>query len=346
MADAHLDPRVHRRPRRLAARGGRGPGASCPPSEHRDGRRPLLRDGPRQALGAHRARARGDPRRGGRARRRPGRSRRGELRARRRPTSSSSRSSSPAAPRLEPATDSADLLQLPARPGPPAVTAAARARRRPDDDDPVRGGHRRHRSRSPSSTWRTRSPRRSREPGIRQLHAAETEKYAHVTYFFNGGEEAEWAGETRILVPSPRDVAELRPEAGDVCRRCRRRGRRARCRDGYGFCVVNFANPDMVGHTGVIPAVVRAVETADAAPRPGRRGHRTRSAASASSPPTTATPSRCSRPTASALTRPTRRTPCRSCSPCRTRRLRDGGEPRRPRPDRPRAPRPARSPRR
>ncbi len=100
--------------------------------------------------------------------------------------------------------------------------------------------------------------------GIRQLHAAETEKYAHVTYFFNGGEEAEWEGETRVLVPSPRDVAsyDLKPEmsaagvADEVVQALP---------DGYGFCVVNFANPDMVGHTGVIPAVVRAVEAADAA---------------------------------------------------------------------------------
>ena len=100
--------------------------------------------------------------------------------------------------------------------------------------------------------------------GIRQLHAAETEKYAHVTYFFNGGEETEWEGETRVLVPSPRDVPsyDFEPEmsaagvAGAVT---------GAIGDGYGFCVVNFANPDMVGHTGVIPAVVRAVEAADAA---------------------------------------------------------------------------------
>ena len=100
--------------------------------------------------------------------------------------------------------------------------------------------------------------------GIRQLHAAETEKYAHVTYFFNGGDEDEWSGETRTLVPSPRDVAsyDLKPEmsaagvADEVVRALP---------DGYGFCVVNFANPDMVGHTGAIPAVVLAVEAADAA---------------------------------------------------------------------------------
>jgi len=101
------------------------------------------------------------------------------------------------------------------------------------------------------------------EHGLRQLHVAETEKYAHVTYFFNGGEEQEFAGETRILVPSPRDVGtyDQKPEmsAGEVTQRlCR-----ALEDDGYSFAVVNFANPDMVGHSGVIPAVVKAVETAD-----------------------------------------------------------------------------------
>ena len=98
--------------------------------------------------------------------------------------------------------------------------------------------------------------------GARQLHVAETEKYAHVTYFFNGGEEREWEGETRILVPSPRDVPsyDLKPEmaAAEVAARfCAEIG------DGYRFAVVNFANPDMVGHTGSIPAVVAAVETVD-----------------------------------------------------------------------------------
>jgi 2,3-bisphosphoglycerate-independent phosphoglycerate mutase len=99
--------------------------------------------------------------------------------------------------------------------------------------------------------------------GMRQLHAAETEKYAHVTYFFNGGVEEPWPGEERIFVPSPRDVAsyDLKPEmsAEEVASRVS-----AALRDDYRFCVVNFANPDMVGHTGVIPAVVRAVETVDA----------------------------------------------------------------------------------
>ena len=100
------------------------------------------------------------------------------------------------------------------------------------------------------------------EHGARQLHLAETEKYAHVTYFFNGGNEREWAGETRILVPSPRDVAtyDERPEmsAQEVARRFEEE-----ISGGYRFAIVNFANPDMVGHTGVIPAVVRAVEMVD-----------------------------------------------------------------------------------
>jgi 2,3-bisphosphoglycerate-independent phosphoglycerate mutase len=100
--------------------------------------------------------------------------------------------------------------------------------------------------------------------GIRQLHVAETEKYAHVTYFFNGGEEREWEGESRVLVPSPRDVPsyDLKPEmsvASVIDRVC----------EGLsvdpGFVVVNLANPDMVGHTGVIPAVVAAVEATDRA---------------------------------------------------------------------------------
>jgi 2,3-bisphosphoglycerate-independent phosphoglycerate mutase len=100
------------------------------------------------------------------------------------------------------------------------------------------------------------------EHAVRQLHVAETEKYAHVTYFFNGGREDEWAGEKRILVPSPQDVPtyDQKPEmsAPEVTRRFV-----AEIGDGYRFAIVNFANPDMVGHTGVIPAVVRAVEAVD-----------------------------------------------------------------------------------
>jgi 2,3-bisphosphoglycerate-independent phosphoglycerate mutase len=98
--------------------------------------------------------------------------------------------------------------------------------------------------------------------GLRQLHVAETEKYAHVTYFFNGGREEAWPGETRILVPSPRDVPsyDLKPEmsAEEVAKRTV-----AELSSEYAYCVVNFANPDMVGHTGSIPAVVQAVEVTD-----------------------------------------------------------------------------------
>jgi 2,3-bisphosphoglycerate-independent phosphoglycerate mutase len=102
------------------------------------------------------------------------------------------------------------------------------------------------------------------ENGLRQLHAAETEKYAHVTYFFNGGREEEWPGETRLMVPSAREVGtyDKKPEmsAPEVAERfCE-----ALEQNGYSFAIVNFANPDMVGHTGFIPAVVKALETTDA----------------------------------------------------------------------------------
>ena len=101
------------------------------------------------------------------------------------------------------------------------------------------------------------------EHGVRQLHVAETEKYAHVTYFFNGGREAEWPGETRVLVPSPRDVASYDHKPEMSAREVTARLVEEVDRDGYGFLVVNVANPDMVGHTGSISATVKAVETAD-----------------------------------------------------------------------------------
>ncbi len=97
--------------------------------------------------------------------------------------------------------------------------------------------------------------------GLRQLHCAETEKYAHVTYFLNGGREQEWPGERRILVPSPREVGtyDRKPEmsAPEVAVRV------AAEAAGNDFVIVNFANPDMVGHTGSIPAAIAAVETTD-----------------------------------------------------------------------------------
>ena len=101
------------------------------------------------------------------------------------------------------------------------------------------------------------------EHDARQLHVAETEKYPHVTYFFNGGEEAPQKGERRELVPSPRDVPTYdqkpqmsAPEAARAFVEAWRGG-------DYTFGIINFANADMVGHTGVIPAAVRAVETVD-----------------------------------------------------------------------------------
>jgi 2,3-bisphosphoglycerate-independent phosphoglycerate mutase len=100
--------------------------------------------------------------------------------------------------------------------------------------------------------------------GVGQLHIAETEKYAHVTYFLNGGEEREFPGEVRILVPSPRDVPSYdhkpemsAPEVADRFVGAIQSG-------DFGFTVLNFANPDMVGHTGSIPAAVAAIETVDA----------------------------------------------------------------------------------
>ena len=102
------------------------------------------------------------------------------------------------------------------------------------------------------------------EHGIRQLHAAETEKYAHVTYFLDGGREQPFDQEERILVDSPRDVAsyDLKPQMSAV--EVADKVVAAIEAGGLGFVVVNFANPDMVGHTGVVSAVVQAVETTDA----------------------------------------------------------------------------------
>jgi 2,3-bisphosphoglycerate-independent phosphoglycerate mutase len=100
--------------------------------------------------------------------------------------------------------------------------------------------------------------------GLRQLRIAETEKYAHVTYFFNGGREQPFAGEERLLIPSPKDVPtyDFKPEMSAV--RVTDELIEALEREAYDFVLVNYANPDMVGHTGVIPACVSAVETVDA----------------------------------------------------------------------------------
>jgi 2,3-bisphosphoglycerate-independent phosphoglycerate mutase len=99
--------------------------------------------------------------------------------------------------------------------------------------------------------------------GVRQLRIAETEKYAHVTFFFNGGEEKPFPLEDRVLVPSPRDVAtyDLKPEMSarqvtdELVQRILSRH--------YRFILVNYANPDMVGHTGILTAAVKAAEVID-----------------------------------------------------------------------------------
>jgi len=101
------------------------------------------------------------------------------------------------------------------------------------------------------------------EHAVPQLHAAETEKYAHVTYFFNGGREEEWPGETRLLVPSPREVASYDQKPEMSARELTDRFVTELESGAYGFAVLNFANADMVGHTGSIPAAVQAVETVD-----------------------------------------------------------------------------------
>jgi 2,3-bisphosphoglycerate-independent phosphoglycerate mutase len=99
--------------------------------------------------------------------------------------------------------------------------------------------------------------------GLRQLHAAETEKYAHVTYFLNGGREEVWPGEDRILVPSPRDVPSYDHKPEMSAHELAERFSQAVEGGDHAFAIVNFANPDMVGHTGSIPAATAAVEAVD-----------------------------------------------------------------------------------
>ncbi len=100
------------------------------------------------------------------------------------------------------------------------------------------------------------------EKGLTQLRIAETEKYAHVTFFFNGGEEKQYKGEDRILIPSPKvETYDLKPEmsAYDVTEKVIK----AIEEEKYNCIILNYANPDMVGHTGNLDAAIKAVETVD-----------------------------------------------------------------------------------
>jgi len=98
--------------------------------------------------------------------------------------------------------------------------------------------------------------------GLRQLRIAETEKYAHVTFFFNGGEETRFPGEERVLIPSPEvPTYNLQPEMS--ARLVTARVLEEIGKDVFDVMILNYANPDMVGHTGIMPAAVRAVEVID-----------------------------------------------------------------------------------
>lgn len=115
----------------------------------------------------------------------------------------------------------------------------------------------------PKETYPDIFPEVIAKAGLTQFRCAETEKYAHVTYFFNGGREEPFEGEERTMIPSPKDVAtyDHKPEmaavgVADAVVKAIDSG-------SFDFVVVNFANPDMVGHTGVLPAAVTAVEVVD-----------------------------------------------------------------------------------
>jgi len=101
------------------------------------------------------------------------------------------------------------------------------------------------------------------QAGLRQLRCAETEKYAHVTFFFNGGQEQVFENEDRILVPSPREVKTYDEKPEMSAREVTDKVVAAVQSGKYGFILVNYANPDMVGHTGILDAAVKAVRVVD-----------------------------------------------------------------------------------
>ena len=98
--------------------------------------------------------------------------------------------------------------------------------------------------------------------GLTQLRIAETEKYAHVTFFFNGGEEKQYEGEDRILIPSPKvETYDMKPEMSAL--EVTEKAVEAINSRKYDAIILNFANPDMLGHTGSIDATVKALESLD-----------------------------------------------------------------------------------
>ena len=115
----------------------------------------------------------------------------------------------------------------------------------------------------PKETFANVFPEVIARAGLKQLRCAETEKYAHVTYFFNGGREEPFEGEDRTMIPSPRDVAtyDQKPEMSAAA--VAQAVQEAITSGKYDFVLVNFANPDMVGHTGRLDAAIHAVEAVD-----------------------------------------------------------------------------------
>jgi 2,3-bisphosphoglycerate-independent phosphoglycerate mutase len=101
------------------------------------------------------------------------------------------------------------------------------------------------------------------QAGKKQLHMAETEKYPHVTFFFNGQHDESYPGEDRIMVPSPKDVPTYDKKPQMSAHELADKAVEAILSNHYDFILLNFANPDMVGHTGVLEAAIKAVETVD-----------------------------------------------------------------------------------
>lgn len=114
----------------------------------------------------------------------------------------------------------------------------------------------------PKEAIKTSLPKIIAEKGYRQLHIAETEKYAHVTFFFSGGQEDPFEGEDRIVIPSPK-VASYAEQPEMSARKVTEELAREILSEKHDFIVVNYANPDMVGHTGEIEETVRSIETTD-----------------------------------------------------------------------------------